>query len=85
MHRGPEPQWRSSAAPRQALRASPPPCSSCMALAWIDRSACVPPPPVPTQWDPPALAFAFHTSFVECTEGGVVRVTGAPLLRLCIA
>lgn len=28
------------------------------------------------EWDPPALAFAFHTSFVEC---GVVRATAKRL------
>lgn len=39
------------------------------------------PPPNPAahllpQWDPPALAYAFHTSFVDCSDGGVVRATG---------
>lgn len=33
-------------------------------------------PLLPPQWDPPALAYAFHTSFVDCSDGGVVRATG---------
>jgi len=32
------------------------------------------------QWDPPALAYAFHTSFIDCSDGGVLRATGG-LLR----
>lgn len=30
------------------------------------------------QWDPPALAYAFHTSFVDCADGGgMLRAEGA--------
>ena len=35
-------------------------------------------PPGVLQWDPPALAYAFHTAFVDCADGGVVRATGGP-------
>ena len=34
------------------------------------------PPAAALQWDPPALAYAFHTSFIDCSDGGVLRATG---------
>ena len=85
MHRGPEPQWRSSAAPRQALRASPPPCSSCMALAWIDRSACVPPPRANAVGPAgPGLCLPHLVCGVHRGRGGACHgcASAAPLHRL---
>ncbi|EFN52829.1 hypothetical protein CHLNCDRAFT_138268 [Chlorella variabilis] len=32
-----------------------------------------------TAWDPPALSYAFHTSFVDCAAGGVLRATARKL------
>lgn len=59
----------------------------------------LPPLPRGLQWDPPALAFAFHTAFIDCEDGRVLRATGeaqgcatpspalctpqAALIRLC--
>ena len=37
------------------------------------------------QWDPPALAYAFHTAFVDCADGGVVRATGGLVCLACWA
>ncbi|KAL4439922.1 hypothetical protein ABPG75_002923 [Micractinium tetrahymenae] len=32
-----------------------------------------------SEWDPPALAFAFHTAFIDCAEGKVLRATARKL------
>ncbi|KAL4423739.1 hypothetical protein ABPG75_001040 [Micractinium tetrahymenae] len=32
-----------------------------------------------SEWDPPALAFAFHTAFIDCAEGKVLRATACKL------
>ncbi len=51
----------------------------------------LPPLPRGLQWDPPALAFAFHTAFIDCEDGRVLRATGeaqgcaTPSPALCTA
>lgn len=49
------------------------------------RSVAALPRAFVAQWDPPALALAFHTAFIECEDGKVLRATGEVTLELATA